>query len=86
MDVPRFHGRPPFPDLFLVCGICYFGLQTYLKYENPIGYENLRKCEQMAAGITFSEIVEILGIPRMKQKPRMAIGITLTHYLSLPAQ
>ncbi|MBA3037094.1 MAG: hypothetical protein FP814_11455 [Desulfobacterium sp.] len=55
-------------SVFLVVGIGYLGLETYLKNENPIGYENSRRCEQIPAGITFNEIVEILGQPTYETK------------------
>ena len=48
---------------FLVVGICYLGIETYLRTENPVGYENSRKCEKILPGISFNEIADILGQP-----------------------
>ncbi len=55
-------------SVFLAVGTCYLGIEIYLKHENPIGYENAKKCDQIAAGVTFNEIVEILGQPTHETK------------------
>ncbi len=40
-----------------------FGANVYLKYSDPVGYENAKRCPTIKPGVTEADLISLLGQP-----------------------
>lgn len=43
--------------------VLVFGANVYLKYSDPVGYENAKRCPTIKPGVTEIDLISLLGQP-----------------------
>lgn len=43
--------------------VLVFGANVYLKYSDPVGYENAKRCPTIKPGVTEADLISLLGQP-----------------------